>query len=374
MIYLQEGRIPAIQKKGDYAVVAITKHGTELARKLQANFPLVDVYYMGKFAKGDEAERGIQMFFGSVRLLLPALFSVYKGIIGIFSIGAMVRLSAPLIKDKKSDPAVVVIDDKGEHVISVLSGHLGGANDLVREVAAILGARPVITTASEVQQTIPVDLFGQRFGWEWESAEKLTPVSASVVNEEHVAIVQESGEKNWWMYDSPIPKNIRIYPSITEAIAAQPRAALVVTHRVLAKEEEEILNNGVLYRPKVIVLGIGCNRGTSANEIEQVIIETLHELKFSVRSVKAVCTIDLKRDEQGLLEVVRKYGWELVCYTPAQLNQVEMEQPSETVYRYTGAYGVSEPAAKLYGRLNRLVLDKKKSGNVTISVGVIRYE
>lgn len=373
IIELQEGFVPSIRQKGEYAIVAITKHGVEIARSLQTSFPHADIFYMSKFAQGDEEKRGIQLFSGSVRILLPTLWHAYKGIIAIVSLGAMVRMVAPLLHDKKTDPGIVVIDDKGEHVISVLSGHLGGANELTKEVASALGARPVITTASDVQRTIPVDLFGKAFGWQWESAEKLTPVSASVVNEEQVAIVQESGEPNWWMYNTPIPSHFRLYPSVAAALQVkpQPQAALVVTHRLLTQAEEEaILHNGVLFRPKVIVLGMGCNRGTSAEEIEAVILETLAELQFSIRSVKAVCSIDLKKDEEGLLAVTDKYGWEFVTYTPAELNQVNIEDPSETVFKYTGAYGVSEPAAKLYAGSEQLVLGKKKSGNVTISVGI----
>jgi len=374
IIQLQEETLAPIQQTGDYAIVAITKHGVELARKLHTKFSHADLYYMSKFERGDEEARNIQMFEGSVRMLLPALFQSYQGIILIISLGAVVRMIAPILKDKKTDPGVVVIDDKGENVISVLSGHLGGANELTREVAAALGARPIITTASDVQKTIPVDLFGRRFGWQWESADKLTPVSASVVNEEKVAVIQESGERNWWMHDTPMPSNIHLFNSIEEALAAEPHAALVVTHRLLKEEEEIILRNGVLYRPKVIVLGMGCNRGTSSEEIESVIQETLQELNMSIKSVKALCTIDLKKDEEGLLAVVKKYGWEFQTYTPEQLNEMKIEDPSETVYKFTGAYGVSEPAAKRYIGKNELELVKKKSGNVTISVGILDFE
>jgi cobalt-precorrin 5A hydrolase len=373
-LLLVEGKELELKQQGPYAIVAITKHGVELARKLDQSFQNADLYYMSKFEKGDETDRGIQMFEGSVRLLLPSLFQSYKGIILIISLGAVVRMIAPILKDKKTDPGVVVIDDKGEHVISVLSGHLGGANELTKEVAEMLGARPVITTASDVQKTIPVDLFGKRFGWVWDSAVKLTPVSASVVNEEHVAIIQESGEKDWWDYDRPLPENIKCYPSINSALQERPQAALVITHRNLTDEEQEILRNGVLYRPKVIVLGIGCNRSTASVEIESVIKETLGELNLSIKSVKAICTIDLKKDEEGLLEVVNKYGFEFHHYTPEELNTVSMEQPSETVYKFTGAYGVSEPAARLYANVEKLALVKKKSGNVTISVAVISDE
>ncbi|WP_391560594.1 cobalt-precorrin 5A hydrolase [Robertmurraya sp.] len=373
MIALKEGEFASINQTGEYAIVAITKHGVEIARKLAPSLQNADLYYMSKFEKGDEQDRGIQMFSGSVRLLFPSLFQAYKGLIIIVSLGAVVRMIAPLLVDKKVDPAVVVIDDKAEHVISVLSGHIGGANELTKEVAAILNARPVITTASDVQKTIPVDLFGKRFGWVWESAEKLTPVSASVVNEETVAVVQESGEKGWWTYDRPLPENIKVYSSILEALVTKPQAALVITHRLLDKEEQAILDNGVLYRPKVIALGMGCNRGTSKEEIEAVIQETLAELRFSIKSVKAICSIDLKKDEQGLIDITDQYGWEFVTYSPKQLNTVRIAEPSETVFKFTGAYGVSEPACLLYSGTTKPVLEKKKSGNVTISVALIHY-
>lgn len=373
ILSLKEHHDPPICQNGDYAVVAITKHGVETARRLGSVFQSSDVYYMSKFEKGDEGQKGIQLFEGSVRLLLPSLFKHYKGLILIISLGAVVRMIAPILKDKKTDPGVVVVDDKAEHVISVLSGHIGGANELTAEVAALLNAVPVITTASDVQKTIPVDLFGKRFGWTWESDEKLTPVSASVVNEEKVVVVRESGERNWWHYNSPLPENITPYESIEEAMKQSFDAALVVTHKLLTKEQEKILDNGVLYRPKVIVLGIGCNRGTAAEEIESVIKETLEELQFSINSVKAICTIDLKKDEDGLLEVINKYNWEFVYYSPEQLNEIEIEQPSDTVYKFTGAYGVSEPAAKKYSGVQKLEVVKKKSGNVTISVAVIEH-
>lgn len=373
-LLLEEGKYAEINAASTYAIVAITKHGVELARKLHSSLQTGDVYYMSKFEKGDEENAGINMFDGSVRLLLPSLFQNYKGIILIISLGAVVRMIAPLLKDKKTDPGVVVIDDKGEHAISVLSGHLGGANELTREIAALIGAKPIITTASDVQKTIPVDLFGKRFGWVWESADKLTPVSASVVNEEHVAVVQESGEKGWWTYDRPLPDNIKTYPGIKHALEAKPSAALIVTHRNLQPQEEAILENGVLYRPKVIVLGIGCNRGTKSAEIESVIESTLTELNFSIKSVKAICTIDLKKDEEGLLEIVKKYGWDFHWYLPEELNTIPLQQPSDTVFKFTGSYGVSEPAAMLYSGAKKLEIVKKKSGNVTISVAVIPFE
>jgi cobalt-precorrin 5A hydrolase len=357
-----------------FAAVAITKHGVEMARSLVESFPGTDLYYMSKFARGDEEERGYRMFEGSVKLILPNLFKQYSGLIIFISLGAVVRMIAPILEDKKKDPAVIVIDDRGEHVISVLSGHLGGANELTRQVAVAIGARPVITTASDVQQTIPVDLFGRSLGWEIESFDRATPVSASVVNEERVAVVQETGETNWWTYDKPLPEHIRVYGSAEKAMQSEFDATLVVTDRLLSLEEENaLLSNGVLYRPKSLVLGIGCNRGTTAEEIEQVVLDALAELRLSRKSVRNVATIDLKKDEQGLLEVCNKYKWNLVTYKPEELNQVDLRNPSDTVYKYTGAYGVSEPAALLSSGASDWLLEKKKSGNVTISIARVEF-
>lgn len=356
------------------AVVAITKHGAAMARRLAERLPGSDLYLMDKFAQGDEGEKGIRLFSGSVRGVLADLFRRYDGLVLFISLGATVRMLAPLLKDKKTDPAVVVVDDRGMHAISVLSGHLGGANTLARRVASLLGARPVITTASDVSRTIAVDLFGRAFGWEIENFDKVTPVSAAVVNEERVAVVQESGEPDWWPYDTPLPGNIRVYRSAEEALAADFDAALVVTHRLLTGEEETaLLANGVLYRPKVIVLGIGCNRGTPMEEIEGVVLDTLEQLRLSVKSVRNIATIELKKDEPGLIALAEKYGWPIDVYTPEELNSVPLEDPSETVFRYTGAYGVSEPAALLSSGADSPLLRKKKSGNVTLSIAVVPH-
>lgn len=374
MIKLREGEIPEVRVTKPYALVAITKHGVANARKYAEKFPYVDVYYMKKFEQGDEAEKNIQLFDGTVRLLLPALFKAYKSMILIISLGAVVRMIAPILVDKKKDPGVLVVDDKGQYVVSVLSGHIGGANALTNEFAQAINATPIVTTASDVQKTIAVDLFGARYGWVWDSEEKLTPVSASVVNEEQVAIVQETGEKKWWLHETPMPDTLKIYSTTQEAIAAKPHATLLITDRIIEKEEEVLLENGVIYRPKSIVLGMGCNRGTSAEEIEQLIDETLAELKLSKKSVKAIATIDIKKDEHGFLQVTARNNWQFITYTPAELNEMPLQNPSETVFKFTGAYGVSEPAALRCANATDWLLEKKKSGNATISVARITFE
>ncbi|MET3507252.1 cobalt-precorrin 5A hydrolase [Halalkalibacter oceani] len=351
------------------AFVAITKHGTELIRQLWQKRPDADLYYMTKHAYGDEEEKGFQLFEGSVKLQLPRLFAEYDGLVIVISLGAVIRMIAPILKGKKVDPAVVVVDDRGQFVISALSGHVGGANELTKEIAGLLGAIPVITTASDVQKTIPVDIFGREFGWTIEDEQAVTPVSAAIVNEEPVLIVQEAGERHWWKHDKALPSHFTLVSSLADAEPDRFQAALVISDRLLPEEWMTILRTkGVLYRPKTLCLGIGCNRGRSAEEIEAVIFETLQELELSSKSVASISTIDLKKDEAGLLAVCEKFQWEFICYSPEELNEIPFPNPSETVFRYTGAYGVSEPAALRTAKSRQLLLEKKKSGNVTISI------
>ncbi|MCL6636396.1 MAG: cobalt-precorrin 5A hydrolase [Alicyclobacillus sp.] len=368
----QAGSAGAPAPRQPYAVVAITKHGVAIARRLLAQLTDLDVYYPAKFAQGDEAELGIRLFEGSVVAQVPELFRNYRGLVGVFSLGAMVRLVAPLLQDKKTDPAVVVIDDRARHVISVLSGHLGGANELTLRLAGALGAEPVITTASDVGETLAVDLLGRKWGWEIENMDKVTPVSAAVVNEERVHIVQEAGERDWWPYTKPLPPHLRVFSSTAAALQEPFAAALVITPRLLSPEEERaLLRNGVLYRPKVVVVGIGCNRGTAAAEIDQAIQRVLADAGLSLRSVRNLATIDRKADEPGLRAVCEAYGWPLQTFTAEQLNQVPLPHPSDTVYRYVGAYGVCEPAARLSSGASTWVVEKVKSGNVTLSVCLV---
>src|SRR5919108_84449 len=187
------------------AIVAITKHGIAIARRIKQNMPEADIYVPAKHSDGG---LDINWFSEQSTQLVGNLFKTYEALICIFSLGAVIRMVAPHLVDKKSDPAVIVIDDRANHVISALSGHLGGANTLTRLIASFLNAQPVITTAADVNETIAVDLVGREFGWTIENLENVTKVSALMVNEEKIAVYQEAGEKNWWHMQ--LPKNVTV--------------------------------------------------------------------------------------------------------------------------------------------------------------------
>ena len=339
------------------AVIAITKHGSTIARKLEG-----DRYISAKF----RTEEPASYFDKPIKELTAEIWTKYEALVYVVSLGAVVRTIAPYLKDKHVDPAVIVVDDKAQYAISVLSGHVGGANELTEKIAEILGAKAVITTASDVGKTIPVDILGRELGWTTERDENITKVSAAVVNEEPIAFVQETGEKTWWKRETPLPKNIRI-TRLDDA--RNSKAVLLVTDRLI---EDPILERAVVYRPKSLVLGIGCDRGITCEQLEEFVQVTLREHRLSFKSVRNVATVDVKEDEVGLQEFCGKHKLELVCYTSDQLREIKAPNPSATVEKYVGTPGVSEPAAMLSSG-GDLIVPKQKTSMMTLAVARVRY-
>jgi cobalt-precorrin 5A hydrolase len=168
----------------------------------------------------------------------------------------VVRLIAPHLRDKTQDPAVVVVDEAGKFAIPVLSGHLGGANALARQLATVLGATPVLTTASDVRQTLAVDLLGRELGWTLEAShEMLVRASAAVVNDEPVALVQEAGRTDWWPHHAngrsgPLPANLVLFDQLEVIDPTAFAAVLWISHRELPTALTELLRGKlVIYRP-----------------------------------------------------------------------------------------------------------------------------
>lgn len=239
-------------KQARVALVAITKHGAELLRRLAPSLPAAEVIVPEKFA-GQVAglTNSVKPYTGALSAQIAGLFAAYDQIVFFVSLGAVVRLIAPHLKSKDEDPGVLVVDDAAQFVIPVLSGHVGGANDYAGQVAALLGATAVLTTASDVGKTIPVDILGRELGWRVEAPKiNITRVSAHVVNEEPVAFVQEAGSKHWWTRATALPRNIHLFARFEDVDLAAHRAVLWVTHReVAAALWQQLEERLVVYRP-----------------------------------------------------------------------------------------------------------------------------
>lgn len=234
------------------AIVAITKHGAQQAAELAARLPLAHVVCSEKFAPAFAGlSNPVRAYTGALRDEIAALFEGYDQLVFFVSLGAVVRLIAPHLKSKDEDPAVTVVDDAGRFVIPVLSGHVGGANACAEEVAALLGATPVVTTASDVGKTIPVDILGRELGWRVEAPKlNVTRVSAHVVNGEPIAFVQEAGSPHWWTRPTPLPASIHRFNCFEDVDLSRFAAVLWVTQReVPAALWAQLQERLVVYRP-----------------------------------------------------------------------------------------------------------------------------
>lgn len=234
------------------AMVAITKHGAAQVADLAPQMPEADVTVSEKFAERmKDLPNKVNVYSGALRAQMESLFKSYDQIVFFVSLGAVVRLIAPQLKSKDEDPGILVVDDAAQFVIPVLSGHVGGANAYAEQLAALLDATAVLTTASDVGKTIPVDILGRELGWKVEAPKiNITRVSAHVVNEEPVALVQESGSRDWWKRPTPLPKNIHLFDSFDAVDLNLHKAVLWITRREIPQHTwQQLEERLVVYRP-----------------------------------------------------------------------------------------------------------------------------
>ena len=348
------------------AVVAITRQGIAIARRIKQNMAEAEIYVPAKHSDGGI---DVNWFSEQSTQLVGNLFKTYDALICIFSLGAVIRMVAPHLIDKKSDPAVIVIDDRANHVISALSGHLGGANALTRLVASFLGAQPVITTAADVNETIAVDLIGREFGWTIENFENVTKISACMVNEEKIAVYQDTGEKNWW--HPPFPKNVTVVESIDKIKSPQFKGGLVISDRVVS--DSTIVSKSVIYHPKSLVIGLGLHWDTSKETIQFGINTILKEKALSFQSIRNIASIKDKAKVKGLEEFSTHYGIAIEIYDKDTLASVNVPNPSATVQKFEGTSSVSEAASILSSKGQLIVPKQKFPPDLTVAISRIVY-
>ena len=233
-------------------LVAITKHGAAQVAQLAPRMPEAEVMVSEKFASTLQGlANSVNVYSGALSAQMARLFSDFDQVVFFVSLGAVVRLIAPHLKSKDEDPGVLVVDDAGQFVIPVLSGHVGGANAYAEQVAELLNATAVLTTASDVGKTIPVDILGRELGWQIEAPKiNITRVSAHVVNEEPVALVQECGSRSWWNRATSLPNNIHLFDDFDSVDLEQHKAVLWITRREISPRTwQQLEERLVVYRP-----------------------------------------------------------------------------------------------------------------------------
>ncbi len=353
----------------DTAVVAISRRGASLGAQVRDALGGGTALYVERRFVGD-VENAV-IFDLPARPLVSRLFGECERLVLMMPVGAAVRLLAAHIGDKRTDAAVVCVDDAGRFAVSVLSGHVGGGDALAERVAGAIGATAVITSASHVLGTLAVDLLGSEFGWRIEaSSATVTRASAAVVNGEPVGVYQDAGERDWWDAEKPLPPNISLCESVEE-LARFPNVLLIsdrtdVSDRVVAMEPETL----VTYRPRSLVVGVGSRRGVELDELEKLVHRTFAAFDLSTDAIRCVATADLKRDEAAIGLLARWLGVPVRYFGADELNGMPGPSGASESQRLLGIVGVAEPAALLASG-GEIVVPKVRSAAATLAVARI---
>ena len=341
------------------SVLAITKNGIIIGEKLKELFPNWDVFAPEKLSNKNSE---ITWYSEATTNKIIELFKNSNALICLFSLGAVIRLIAPHLKDKKTDPAVIVIDDKTNFVISVLSGHIGGANELTQQIAEKLNALPVITTAADVNKTIAVDLVGKEFGWKIDDETTVTKISAHMVNEEPIGVYQQTGNKEWY---KQLPKNVKIYDSLDGLKKSNSKAHLIISDKII---EEDLSQESVIYRPESLVIGIGLHWDTTKDTIKEGIEFCLDKFNLSSKSIAKLVSIKKPEDVKGLIELGKEMKIPVEYVDREELAEIITPNPSNTVKAFEGTASVSEAAAIKVSKGELIVEKQKFPPNLTVAI------
>ena len=340
------------------AIYALTTQGATLGRRL-ADQVEGDLFLPSRIADSHGA-----IPFDRLLEVVAKNFSSYSGHVFIAAAGIVVRAIAPHLKSKDQDPAIVVLDQKGKYAISLLSGHLGGANELAQEVAQLTGGRAVITTATDTAGVPSMDMMAKEKDLEICNLDAVKSINMAILTGEPIQIFD---------------------PEDRLGLKGRDKAVFII-HRVEREEHWSIRDPGVwvtwkskepdpkmnqlILHPKRLVAGVGCNRGTDSHEIVELIITTFKENALALKSLKCLTTIEAKRDEKGLVEAAEKMDVPLIFFDPAEIESIDVPHPSGVVKKHMGVSSVCEATALLKSRGGRLLVPKSKSRNVTLAVAL----
>lgn len=344
------------------ACIAFSGNGSGICKKtaefLEKQGVRTEAYAVARYAE----KSGIESLDRPLGEWTKEKFKEADLLVFVGAAGIAVRSIAPFVKDKKTDPAVVVVDEKAAFVISLLSGHIGGANEWTLLLAEHLGSIPVVTTATDLNRKLAVDVFAVKNHMEIKEMALAKKIAADFLD----------GKTVGFLSDFPVKGNIP--------------AELTQQKREDGGQERETIPHGIhvtIYTdtrpfkktlhliPKTVVLGIGCRRGIPEQDIESAVEEALSIQKIAPESVERVCSIELKKEEEGILQFCRKRQIPFDVFSKEELEQAKGEfSESEFVKKVAGVSNVCERSAVLGSGGGRLILRKKAKDGVTVAAAV----
>lgn len=322
------------------AIITITQNSRDIAAKILEN--LMD----------DPTVTCVDIFHKNVKQTLKSIFNEYDCIIGIMAAGIMVRNICGLILNKMEDPAVLVMDDAGMHVISLLSGHFGGANEFTKKIAEITGANPVITTATDVHGKLGVDSLAKRYYLDIENSWAIKSINSALVQDEFPELYVPL-EFDFILDDPQVKSSYNIYKSHD--------------FKVVNGDAEVVL------KPKNFAVGIGTRKDVPKENVEKAVKSAMNALKLPVKRIDVISTAEMKKNEKGILELVSNLDKPFKIISLDELKNFDYTGclKSAFVKKKFGIYGVCEPSALISaGNDSRLIFKKTSFNGVTIAIAV----
>lgn len=343
--------------KGTVAVYAVTEKGCHKAAEIAEGLPEASLFLPERYSKNFSAASGYEQ--GTLKKLTEENWHNFDGHIFVMACGIVVRHIAPLIKSKLSDPAVAVCDENGSNCISLLSGHLGGANRLSEMVVGITGGKAVITTATDSNNLTSFDELAAVNVWEITNPRNIKILNTMLLEDKKI--------------DMLIPENI-----FEEYYKDRKNLRLIESPEKINSDGAVLLNAKpgnreipcLLLETGKVSLGIGCRKNTTCGEIEEAVTKTLKKIRLDISSVTGLASLDAKKNEKGLLEFAEKHKIEPAFYSAEELNRIKCPNKSPRAEKEFGTSSVAEAAALLHSRAECLLLEKQKYPMVTVAVAI----
>ncbi len=332
------------------AIISVSEKGYELSFKLK---DLLDLD--STIIKADIYHKNVKKYF-------PILFDEYDAIIAIMASGILIRSIAPLIESKVSDPAVINIDDNGNFVISTLSGHLGGANSLATKISSLIDATPVITTSTDVNKKLGIDVLAKDLYLSINDTKEILYFNKAILEGRKISFKINPNKNFDYLYEYLTDNTLEINVSISYS-------SKIKCGEIIAECSEHEL----ILRERKIVVGIGCKRGKSCDEIHNGLVKSIDDLKMDISRINMFASAEIKKDEKGILDLSDKLNIPVNFVDLDKLKLFESKdiQKSEFVKSKFGIYGVCEPSALIMAGFDSKLIYKKTSYNgVTISVAI----
>ena len=348
------------------AILSITNNGRELALRIKEIMKNVDVFFIKKDTdyKSDEVtvvNKGLKEF-------IPQIFDKYEYLVFIMATGIVVRTIAPLIISKFSDPAILVMDEKGNNIISLLSGHMGGANEMTLYMSDLINSHPVITTATDVNKKSSLDMIAKKLNGHIDDfRDNVLKINSMLVNNEEVHLYIDGNYKinhqGFTLYDEKTDLD-------------KVRNLVVVTNKkdineILNKNIENLNEKIIKVTPKDIVIGVGCKKNTDSKHMKNSLIKFLAEYNIDINSIKEIGSIEIKKDEKAIIDLAKFLDVKFKTFSVEEISKVDyIYEKSDWVKKNVGVYSVSDPVAHLLSE-GRVIINKQKYDGITFSIGRI---